>query len=101
MAPSAMKTHVDSCPDLETLAAYIDGQLTKEARADVTQHLTGCETCYFVFTESAHMRPTMAIAEPAVEQPTSAKAAVTWWRSSKVIWSSAAGLAAAAVIVVA
>jgi tetratricopeptide (TPR) repeat protein len=53
MAPEAMKHPLDECPDLETLAQYLDGRLTTRARERVADHLTTCETCYFVFSEAA------------------------------------------------
>jgi anti-sigma factor RsiW len=56
MAPSVRKSSVDACPDLETLAGYLDGRLTERERADIAAHVAGCETCYFVFTEAAQTR---------------------------------------------
>ena len=43
------------CPDLETLAAYLDGRVAEGDRARIAAHLTACESCYFVFAEAARM----------------------------------------------
>lgn len=32
-------------PDLETLSAYIDGELGRQVKADVEDHLASCEPC--------------------------------------------------------
>ena len=104
MAPSVRKTRVDACPDLETLAGYLDGRLTERERADIAAHVAGCETCYFVFTEAAQTRASeRARAETdASASPEPVRAAtVKGWMTPKVIWSSAAGLAAAAALFVA
>ena len=104
MAPSVRKSSVDACPDLETLAGYLDGRLTESERADIAAHVAGCETCYFVFTEAAQTRASdRARAETdasASPEPVSA-ATPKWWMTPKVTWSSATGLAAAAALVVA
>jgi len=104
MAPSVRKSSVDACPDLETLAGYLDGRLTERERADIAAHVAGCETCYFVFTEAAQTRASdRARAETdasASPEPVSA-ATPKWWMTPKAMWSSAAGLAAAAALVVA
>jgi CHAT domain-containing protein len=95
MAPSAMKNGVDACPDLETLAAYLDGRLTETERLHIAEHLASCETCYFVFTEAAQTR----IA--AVPQPEPLPVPAVNWKSRRILWGSAAGLAVAASMVLA
>src|SRR5262249_9651938 len=82
-----------SCPDLETIAAYLDRRLTESERAAVTEHLASCETCYFVFTEAAQMRVSEATAH---ESESGVVANPVWWARPKVLWSSGAALAAAA-----
>jgi anti-sigma factor RsiW len=100
-----MKSKTDSCPDLETLAAYLDGRLTGRERADVANHIASCDECYFVFREAAQTRVAGASASSTSDdgkvalQPSSATE--TWWRSPKVLWSAGAGLAAAASLIVA
>jgi hypothetical protein len=48
--PSAALT---DCPELEDLAAFLDGKLTAEERAHITEHLASCEGCYEVFAGTA------------------------------------------------
>ena len=95
-----MKSKLDTCPDLETLAAYLDGGLNESDRVRIAEHIAGCESCYFVFTEAAQMRATGAETSEHL-QPPSALVATAGWRSSKVLWSSAAGLAVAASLLIA
>ena len=59
-----MKQLAGDCPDLETIAAYLDGRLTERERARVTAHLADCEDCYALFSESARV-----IEQPAVVLP--------------------------------
>lgn len=99
MAPSAMKRNVDGCPDLEVIAAYLDGRLSERERADVTGHVAECETCYFVFTEAAQTR-SQTPAQTVVESPAAVRIERRWW-SRPALWASAAGLAAAAALVLA
>jgi tetratricopeptide (TPR) repeat protein len=79
----------DSCPDPETLAVFLDGGLTTRGRDDIAAHLTTCETCYAVFLESAQTRVTAAAVVP-----------LPWWRTRPGL-ATAAGLAAAAVVLLA
>ena len=37
------------CPDLEQIAAFIDGKLEPRERDLVVEHLGGCDVCYEVF----------------------------------------------------
>jgi hypothetical protein len=90
---------VDACPDLETLAGYLDGRLTERERADIAAHVAECETCYFVFTEAAQTRASDVAR--AATLGNGAKTASRWWTAPKVVWSSAAALALAASLIVA
>jgi hypothetical protein len=47
-----------ACPDLETIAALVDGTLRGTERTRATEHLAACETCYFVFAQSSRRQPT-------------------------------------------
>lgn len=78
---------VSGCPDLETIAAYLDDRLGTRDRGTVTEHLSSCESCYFVFSEATQVkRPTV----------------VPWWKRKQVIWpTAAAALATAASVVLA
>ena len=88
-----MKRDLNGCPELEVIAAFLDRQLGDSDRAEVAGHLSTCETCYFVFSEAAQTKPT---ATPVTSGATS------WWQSKRVIWpAAAAGLAAAASLVLA
>lgn len=81
MAAEAMKRDLGGCPDLETIAAYLDCRLVDLQRSAVTEHLSSCETCYFVFSEAAQ-----------IKQPTVAP----FWKRKQVIWPKAAAALAAA-----
>lgn len=95
----AMKRDMDVCPDLETIAAYLDRRLPEQTRDAIAEHLASCEACYFVFTEAAQMRANMRV---ALEQPDE-KIAVTsmshgtMWK--RLAWSAGGVLAAAAAVV--
>src|SRR5262245_660745 len=105
MAPSTMRTNVDAGPDLETLAAYLDGRLSERERSMTAAHRADCETCYFVFTEAAQTRAleTAEKTGQAADEPVTATArpsSAAWW-NRKILWGSTAGLAAAASLIVA
>ncbi len=78
------------CLDAELLAAYIDGRVTAAERREVEAHLARCESCHFVFAESFR--------ESAERVP---QAQASRWRSAPTLWRAAAGLAAAAAVVIA
>jgi Putative zinc-finger len=101
MAPSVRKSSVDACPDLETLAGYLDGRLTERDRAEIAAHVAQCETCYFVFTEAARMRASDVARAATLDNTTTAPGSGWWWTAPKVVWSSAAALALAASLIVA
>ncbi len=42
-------------PELEEIAAYLDGQLSRVERAGITRHLSVCTECLELFTETAHV----------------------------------------------
>jgi tetratricopeptide (TPR) repeat protein len=84
-----MRRRSDECPDLETIAEYLDGRLSEADRGWMAEHLSRCETCYFVFTEAAQMRPAATLI-PALEAP--AGVPVSRPRPSpRVVWSWAGG----------
>jgi hypothetical protein len=79
------------CPDLEDIAALIDGRLTARERARITEHLAGCESCYEVFAGTAHILEDSRDEElvPAAplrpfERPTKATAPRprVWWAAA-------------------
>jgi tetratricopeptide (TPR) repeat protein len=76
---------VSGCPDLETIAAYLDDRLATRDRGTVTEHLSSCESCYFVFSEATQVKRSTV---------------VPWWKRKQVIWpTAAAALATAATVV--
>jgi tetratricopeptide (TPR) repeat protein len=91
-----MKLVAIDCPELETIAAYLDDRLTERERTRITAHLPDCETCYFVMSEVTQMRGSDAAVmneEADVEQRRK------WWRRLPVstkMWSAAAVLVTAA-----
>ena len=46
-------TQKQQCPEIEVLAAFLDGKLADTERREVLEHLDRCERCYAVFTETA------------------------------------------------
>ena len=42
----------DTCPDSETLSAYLDGRLDAVLQGPIDDHLSRCEDCYFVVRET-------------------------------------------------
>ena len=81
----------DECRDAETIAAYLDGRLPEREREAMAAHLASCETCYFLFLESAQTRP------PAATVETSER----WWKRPVVLWPATAALATAATVLLA
>src|SRR5258705_3141643 len=83
-----------ACPDLESIAAYLDGRLSDRERARITEHLASCEECYAVFSESAqtHVAP---------EQRTTTERSWREWFATPrfALASGGAVLAAAATVV--
>jgi len=93
MTADAMKQHAGPCPDLESIAAFLDGRLTGRARSDIVAHIADCDDCAFVLGEAAQIRPMR-------EGPEWAR----WWdrfREPAVMWPSIGALAAAAVLAIA
>lgn len=84
MAAEMITRDVSGCPDLETIAAYLDDRLGTRDRGTVTEHLATCESCYFVFSEATQInRPTV----------------LPWWKRKQVLWpTAAAALATAATV---
>ena len=83
-------TNSGTCPSLETIGAFVDGRFKDREREVIADHLASCETCYFVFSEAARTR---VVAQPQAE--------VVQFTPRRMTWSIAAGLAAAATIVLA
>lgn len=45
-----------TCPDLEELAAFLDGRLGAEQRAAIMEHLADCAECYTLFKETVKLQ---------------------------------------------
>jgi tetratricopeptide (TPR) repeat protein len=91
---------MDACPDLESIAAYLDQRLPVQQRTQMAKHLAECEDCYFVFTEAAQMRALETTVQAADGQNASV-APRAWWTSPKILWPAATGLAMAASLMLA
>lgn len=57
------------CSDLELLAAFVDGRLSGEERAQMTAHLAACEDCYETFAETVRIREELGEAEAEAPVP--------------------------------
>jgi len=79
-----------TCPSLETIGAFVDGRFKDREREVIADHLASCEACYFVFSEAARTRVT---AQPRAE--------IVQFPPRRITWRIAAGLAAAATILLA
>lgn len=51
LAPIETRPPAGSCPTAEDLACYIDGALSPEEAARITEHLASCENCFEVYSE--------------------------------------------------
>src|SRR5688572_1180686 len=93
-----MKVNGGTCPSLETIGAFVDGRFKDREREVVADHLASCETCYFVFSEAARTRVVAPFDSAQGRQP---QAEVVRFTPRKRSWQIMAGLAAAAMIVLA
>jgi CHAT domain-containing protein/tetratricopeptide (TPR) repeat protein len=75
----------ENCPDAETLAVYADGNLSEAYRSGVERHLSECDACFEVFSETF-----------GVERADRKQARRAWPRV--MMACSAAGIAAAAAL---
>jgi tetratricopeptide (TPR) repeat protein len=97
----AMRRRSDDCPDHETIAEYLDGRLDETDRGWMAEHLSRCETCYFLFSEATQMRPAATGTAATRTSEPRARAAghqTRPWPSRRVVWLSAGGFAAAATV---
>jgi tetratricopeptide (TPR) repeat protein len=89
-----MKRRPNECPDLETIATYLDGRLGERDRESVAGHVAQCETCYFVLTEAAQIRRVEA-PKPALD-PAAVLPSIKDWPPRRIVRSSAAAVMAIA-----
>lgn len=94
-----------SHPSLEELAAYIDGLLGEEEAARVAEHISACEDCFFVYSETVRFQlehpeeagepaaapPTPVLPFPPRTEETRKRKPLPWW----LITAAAAALAVA------
>jgi CHAT domain-containing protein len=87
----------EGCPDLETIAAYVDGRLEAGARETVAAHLSTCEECYEVFTETVRFQGEVAATvvggQKAAKRP--------WLRRARILTGVGVSLLAAGLVGVA
>lgn len=55
-APEEAMSDSGNHPPLEELAAYIDGMLPEAEAARVAEHISGCEDCFFVYSETVRFQ---------------------------------------------
>lgn len=55
-APDEAMSNPGNHPPLEELAAYIDGMLGEEEAARVAEHISECEDCFFVYSETVRFQ---------------------------------------------
>jgi tetratricopeptide (TPR) repeat protein len=89
-----MKQVAGECPDLETLAAHLDGRLSDRQRARITEHLSVCEDCYGVFSESAQTHAGVEAMGWRIQHGWR-----RWLPGPRLAWSSAAAALATAAAV--
>ena len=83
------------CPDDERLAQYADGALSGGERAGIERHLADCADCRAVLAETRAFH----LAEPAAAPASTTPGHIVPFRSRRWVTGVAAGLAAAAAIV--
>ncbi len=93
-----------SCPNLETVASYVDGTLEEPARAEVEAHIAECEDCYELVAELLHSTDTPAVLPFLTPAAVGEQRDDRGWKSRssrRTIVAAGAALAAAAALVVA
>jgi hypothetical protein len=66
----APPTRPTDCPDLETLAAFVDGRLATAERDVVVRHLADCDACREVVAESSALAAALATEDRVAGDPT-------------------------------
>ena len=59
----------EGCPDLETIAAYVDGRLEGTEKAEMEAHLASCDDCYSMFAETTRSETESGAGRSAVVRP--------------------------------
>ena len=78
-----MNHRVEPCPDLETIAAFLDARLAEGERERIAAHCAACERCYFLVSEAAHAGSASAAERSFVRGVRRVISRWTrWWRRS-------------------
>lgn len=93
MTPNDSLQRPEGCPDLEDIAALVEGTLDSGERARLLQHLAGCPDCYEIFAGAARFH-----LDSPQDSHSAAAAPIPFRRKRGVAWI---GLAAAALLTVA
>jgi anti-sigma factor RsiW len=89
---------VTTCPDDQTLAAFVDGQLAESSRDETTVHLDTCAVCFDRVAAIANAAGTSAFVSPQlVRAATTSSRGLPGWRT----WVPAGAVAAGVLLGVA
>lgn len=83
-----------SCPDAETLAAYLDGTLERQGRESVEAHAADCAECRSVLAETVHF-------QIGTSPPRAAVVVLPRGRTERRLFAALGALAAAAAVLLA
>jgi anti-sigma factor RsiW len=83
---------VTPCPDDQTLAAFVDGQLAESGRDQTIAHLDACATCFERVATIAAAASTTAIAPAALVERVTSSSPRPPWRAWVPAGAVAAGL---------
>jgi hypothetical protein len=84
---------VTTCPDDQTLAALVDGQLTESSRDDTIGHLDTCALCFDRLATLTHAAGTSAFVPPELVRTATARSrGLPGWRTWMPAGAVAAGL---------
>src|SRR4051794_15945026 len=87
-----------SCPTAEDLACYVDGTLSPEEAARVTEHLASCESCFEVYSEVLRFQldeSELVQGDNVVPFPREKRRpAVPWWSSVAALFVVGLGFGA-------
>lgn len=93
-----------ACPELEELAAFVDGKLSGAERDAVVEHLASCEACYEVYAETLRIQedlgPRAVPAADEDEEGPEPAPVVPHPRSFGWAWRAGVALAAAVLLAV-
>ena len=85
------------CPDLEDIAAFLDGTLEAERRAPMIEHLASCESCFEIFAGAARFQADEP--QPQTTREPQRRPFERRWRVRSPAWRRGAAAAIAALLV--